>query len=56
MARIRRNILTDASSREEFCRGINLLKREFDAKVTTNSLGLPGIDLPVSTYDQFVMA
>lgn len=55
MARIRHNILTDPSSLEKFCRGINLLKRDFSAGVTTNSVGLAGMNLPVSAYDQFVI-
>jgi tyrosinase len=55
VTRLRRNVLTDAASLEKFCRGVNLLKRDFSAGVTTNALGLAGMDLPVSAYDQFVI-
>ena len=55
MARIRRNVLTDPASLEKFCRGVNRLKGDFSAGVTTNALGLTGMDLPVSAYDQFVI-
>ncbi|HEX2053776.1 MAG TPA: tyrosinase family protein [Actinomycetota bacterium] len=55
MARVRRNVLTDRSSLEKFCRGVNLLKRDFSAGVTTKSLGLSEMELPVSAYDQFVI-
>lgn len=55
MARVRRNVLIDPPSLEKFCRGINLLKRDFSSGVTTNAMGLSGIDLPVSAYDQFVI-
>ena len=55
VTRLRRNVLIDAASLEKFCRGVNLLKRDFSAGVTTNALGLAGMDLPVSAYDQFVI-
>jgi tyrosinase len=55
VVRVRHNVLNHPSSLESFCRGVNLLKRDFSAKVTTNSLGLAGLDLPVSAYDQFVI-
>ena len=55
MAVVRRNILTDAVSRERFSRGVNLLKQDFAAGVTTAKLGFGGNPVPVSTYDQFVV-
>jgi len=55
VARVRRNVLTEPASLEMFCRGVNLLKRDFSAGVTTTALGLAGMDLPVSAFDQFVI-
>src|SRR5215218_10353904 len=55
MAVVRRNILTDAVSMQKFSEGINLLKKDFSAGVTTQTLGFGGPAFPVSAYDQFVI-
>jgi hypothetical protein len=39
MAVVRRNILTDAVSMQKFREGINLLKKDFSAGVTTQTPG-----------------
>jgi tyrosinase len=55
MAVIRRDILRDELSLKQFTEGINLLKRDFSAGVTTQTLGFSGHPIPVSAYDQFVI-
>jgi len=55
MAVVRKNILLDPVSREQFGRGVNLLKQDFASGVTTADLGFAGTAIPVSTYDQFVI-
>jgi tyrosinase len=55
MAIMRRNILTDEVPLKKFCEGVNLLKEDFSAGVTTQTLGLDGAARPVSAYDQFVI-
>jgi tyrosinase len=55
MAVVRKNILLDPVSREQFGRGVNLLKQDFASGVTTGDLGFTGTTIPVSTYDQFVI-
>ena len=55
MAVVRKNILLDPASREQFGRGVNLLKQDFASGVTTGDLGFTGTTIPVSTYDQFVI-
>ena len=54
MAAVRRNILTDARARDDFIRGVTLLKQE-QLGPTTADLGVPGPPVPVSTYDLFVV-
>src|SRR5918999_528247 len=55
MAVVRRNILTDESSLKKFCEGVTLLKRDFSAGVTTETVGLDGPTQPVSAFDQFII-
>jgi tyrosinase len=55
MAVIRRNILTDAVSMKKFGEGMSLLKNDFSAGVTTQTLGFGGPAFRVSAYDQFVI-
>lgn len=50
---VRRNILTDAASRQKYVQGALALKAQFTG-VTTASLGIPGTSRPVSTWDRFV--
>jgi tyrosinase len=54
MAAIRENILTSATARDKYVRGVKLLKNEFPGP-TTSSLGVAGPSQPVSTYDLFVV-
>ncbi|MDK2741382.1 MAG: tyrosinase family protein [Nitrospira sp.] len=54
MAVTRPNLLTNAVARQQYARGVNLLKQEFPGP-TTSSLGIPGPSTPVSTYDLFVV-
>jgi tyrosinase len=54
MAVTRSNLLTNASARSNYARGVNLLKAEFTGPTTTN-LGIPGPSRRVSTYDLFVV-
>jgi len=54
MAITRHNLLSNASARQKYATGINLLKREFTGP-TTASLGIPGPSRSVSTYDLFVV-
>lgn len=53
MAVVRRNILTGATARERYVRGVKLLKAE-QLGPSTRDLGLAGPAVPVSTYDLFV--
>jgi tyrosinase len=55
VAVIRHNILTDASSRQNFSLGVNRLKQDFSAGITTQTLGFGGTPVPVSAYDQFLI-
>ena len=55
MAILRRNILADPNVQQDFGRGVNLLKQDFSAGVTTQTLGFGGQPIPVSAYDQFVI-
>jgi transposase-like protein len=55
MAIARRNILLNPVDRDKFVRGVNLLKQDFSAGVTTQTLGFAGTPIPVSAYDQFVI-
>jgi tyrosinase len=50
---VRHNILTDASTRQKFVQGVLALKHQLTG-VTTSSLGIPGPNKPVSTWDRFV--
>lgn len=51
----RSNIVTDDIARQKFGQGVNLLKQDFAAGITTQTLGFNGPPFPVSTYDQFVV-
>jgi tyrosinase len=51
---IRENILTSATARDKYIRGVKLLKNEFPGP-TTASLGIGGPARLVSTYDLFVV-
>jgi tyrosinase len=53
MAGVRRNILTDATARNQYIEGARLLKAE-QLGPTTTTFGIPGPALPVSTWDLFV--
>jgi tyrosinase len=53
MAGVRRNILTDATARDQYIEGALLLKAE-QLGPTTTSFGIPGPALPVNTWDLFV--
>ena len=53
MAAVRRNILGDATAREDYIRGVKLLKGEFLGP-TTSDFGIAGSPRQVSTYDLFV--
>lgn len=55
MALIRRNILADATVLQNFTEGINRLKEDHSAGVTTQTMGFGGTPIPVSAYDQFVI-
>ncbi|HKQ99850.1 MAG TPA: tyrosinase family protein [Pyrinomonadaceae bacterium] len=52
MAVIRKNILADPTVRDQFIRGVKLLKQENSGRTTAN-LGIPGPVRQVSTYDLF---
>ncbi len=54
MAAVRRNILNDATARQQYIDGVRLLKQEFLGP-TTSDLGISGSDRPISTYDLFVV-
>lgn len=54
MASVRRNILSDHGIRDQFIRGVTLLKLENSGKTTTD-FGISGPEQPVSTYDLFVI-
>ena len=54
MAITRPNILTNTLARQQYARGVNLLKNEFTGPTTTG-LGISGPSRPVSTYDLFVV-
>ena len=58
MTATRRNIVTNQAARDDYVRGVNLLKQE-QAGLTTNDLGIPsrpGVgSQQVSTYDLFVI-
>ncbi|MGH8897274.1 MAG: tyrosinase family protein [Egibacteraceae bacterium] len=55
MAVVRHNILKDPTSMAQFAHGVNLLKRDFSAGVTTVTLQFPGDPMPVSMYDLFLL-
>ena len=54
MASIRPNILKDATARQKYTQGVNLLKNEFTGP-TTKDLGISGPSNKISTYDLFVV-
>src|SRR4051812_39027109 len=54
MAVTRPNFLSNLAVRQNFARGILLLKNEFTGP-TTKQLGIPGPSRAVSTYDLFVV-
>ncbi|HVW64602.1 MAG TPA: tyrosinase family protein [Nitrosospira sp.] len=51
---IRENILTSATARDKYIKGVKLLKNEFPGPTTT-SLGIAGPTQEISTYDLFVV-
>jgi tyrosinase len=55
VAVVRRNILADSAPLQGFAEGVNLLKEDFSAGVTTQTLGFGGTPIPISAYDQFVI-
>jgi tyrosinase len=54
MTAIRRNILSNNAVRDQYIRGIQLLKQENSGRTTAN-LGIAGPVQPVSTYDLFTV-
>jgi len=54
MAVVRANIRANTSARDDYIKGVKLLKTEFTGP-TTASLGIPGPSTQVSTYDLFVV-
>jgi tyrosinase len=50
---VRRNILRNATARNNYIRGVILLKNEFPGP-TTGDFNIPGPSQPISTYDLFV--
>jgi tyrosinase len=50
---VRRNIVTNAAARQNYVQAALLLKNQFTG-VTTQMLGIPGPNRPVSTWDRFV--
>jgi tyrosinase len=54
MAAVRHNILNNAQARDDYARGVLLLKNEFPG-TATSELGIPGPSAQVSTYDLFVV-
>jgi len=50
---VRPNMLTNATASQKYVQGILALKSQFTG-VTTTSLGIPGSNRPVSTWDRFV--
>ncbi len=54
MAVIRKNIVTDTTARDDYIRGITLLKQEATDKKTT-AFGIAGPATTVHTYDLFVI-
>jgi tyrosinase len=54
MAVTRRNILSSAAVRDQYTKGVNLLKQESSGKTTTD-FGVTGPAVDVSTYDLFVI-
>jgi tyrosinase len=54
MTVIRKNILSDTAVRDDFVRGVTLLKQE-NSGFTTSNFGIPGAARIVSTYDLFVI-
>jgi tyrosinase len=51
---VRKNILTNTAARDAYIHGVTLLKNE-GSGTTTGSLGIPGPDKELSTYDLFVV-
>lgn len=54
MSVVRKNILTDTVARNQYIRGVNLLKQE-SSGFMTNQFGIAGPSVAVSTYDLFVI-
>ena len=48
VAVVRRNILADSAPLHGFAEGVNLLKEDFSAGVTTQTLGFGGTPIPIS--------
>ncbi|MFF0087627.1 tyrosinase family protein [Streptomyces canus] len=51
---VRKNIVTDQTSRDAYVRGVGLLKAE-ESQFTTADFNIPGPTAPVHTYDLFVI-
>ncbi|MGI5451773.1 tyrosinase family protein [Streptomyces sp. CA-249302] len=54
MAVVRKNFVTDQTSRDDYVRGVGLLKRE-ESQFSTADFNIPGPTVPVHTYDLFVI-
>ncbi|MEU6237251.1 tyrosinase family protein [Kitasatospora sp. NPDC047058] len=54
MSVVRKNILTDATARDDYIAGVLALKQE-RTSLTTDQVGVPGDPAPVFTYDLFVI-
>ena len=50
----RPNVVSNAAARTKYINGVKLLKGEFTGP-TTSSLGIPGPNVKVSTYDLFIV-
>lgn len=51
---VRRNIVSNASARQQYVQGVTLLKAEASG-TTTSSLGIPGPGKNLSSYDLFIV-
>src|SRR5882724_2953160 len=54
MAVVRSNIVANSTARDNYVKGVKLLKKKFNGP-TTASLGIPGASRQISTYDLFVV-
>ena len=51
---VRHNILTNQAARDNYVRGVQLLKHDFTGP-TTRDFGIAGKQRPISTYDLFIV-